>query len=83
MAGTHYQAEDESAALKLEPPLEFSGEEALGRYLDLHEHHQRFINSKFGRQLDYAGYAAALDSFEEIPRRQRLTKPYRYALSCQ
>jgi splicing factor 3A subunit 3 len=64
-------------ALRGELPVEFSGEEALGRYLDLHEHFNRFINSKFGRQLDYSGYLAALDAFEDITRHQRLSKPYR------
>jgi Pre-mRNA-splicing factor SF3A3, of SF3a complex, Prp9 len=61
--------------------VEFSGEEALGRFLDVHEHYNRFINSKFGRQLDYAGYLAALDAFEDVPRHLRASKPYRW-ISC-
>ena len=28
----------------------FSGEEGMGRFLDLHEHYNTFTNSKFGKQ---------------------------------
>ena len=73
------QAEDDSAALKHEPPLEFSGEEALGRYLDLHGHHMAFVNSPFGRQQDYAEYVATLDAFDLIPRRHRTGAAYQCA----
>lgn len=73
-----WQAENDALALRGgELPVEFSGEEALGRFLDVHEHYNRFINSKFGRQLDYAGYLAALDAFEDVPRPLRASKPYR------
>lgn len=74
-----WQAENDEV-LRGELPVEFSGEEALGRYLDLHEHFNAFINSKFGRQLDYSGYLSALDAFEDVPRHQRLSKPYRCVL---
>ena len=32
---------------------EFTGDEGLGRYLDLHEHHQRFVSAHktFGRKV--------------------------------
>ncbi|XP_021841180.2 splicing factor SF3a60 homolog [Spinacia oleracea] len=40
--------------LNLEIP--FSGEEGLGKYLDLHEFYNVFINSKFGYPLDYTDY---------------------------
>ena len=73
------QAEDDSAALKQEPPLEFSGEEALGRYLDLHGHHMAFVNSPFGRQQDYAEYVSKLDAFDEVPRRHRTGAAYQCA----
>ena len=73
-----WQAENDALALRGgELPVDFSGEEALGRFLDVHEHYNRFINSKFGRQLDYAGYLAALDAFEDVPRPLRASKPYR------
>ena len=73
------QAEDDGTALRYEPPLEFSGEEALGRYLDLHGHHMAFVNSPFGRQQDYAEYVATLDAFDQIPRRHRTGAAYQCA----
>ena len=71
------QAENDELALAEEPQLEFRGDEGYGRFLDLHEHHLRFTNSKFGRQMDYLEYVRTLVAFGEIPRHQRLTKAYR------
>ncbi|KAK9864068.1 hypothetical protein WJX84_009391 [Apatococcus fuscideae] len=68
---------DEEVELKEEPHIEFSGEEGMGRYLDLHPFYQRFINSKFGRQTDYAEYVSLAANFAEIPRSQRVSKAYR------
>lgn len=48
------QAENDEPLLKEEPHVDFTGEEALGRYLDLHEHHMTFINSKFGKKVGMA-----------------------------
>ncbi|KAK4384858.1 Splicing factor SF3a60 [Sesamum angolense] len=42
--------------LKEEPVIEFTGEEAFGRYLDLHELYNDYINSKFGKQIEYSAY---------------------------
>jgi hypothetical protein len=44
------QAENDEALLGEAPAPLFSGEEAMGRFLDLHEHHQAYLNSKFGKQ---------------------------------
>ena len=71
------QGLDEEVELKEEPHIEFSGEEGMGRYLDLHPFYQRFINSKFGRQTDYAEYVSLAANFAEIPRSQRVSKAYR------
>lgn len=57
----------------------FSGEEGGGRYLDLHAHFHRFVNAKFGHQLDYTAFVAALPCTEGVPRQQRLGQPYRCA----
>ncbi len=62
--------------------MDFSGEEGLGRYLDLHPFYLRFINSKFGRQTDYAEYVGSVTSFAEVPRSQRLGRAYRYSTFC-
>lgn len=49
----------------------------MGRYLDLHPFYLQFINSKFGRQTDYAEYVGSATAFADIPRSQRLGKAYR------
>ena len=71
------QAPNDEALLKQEPRIEFSGEEGYGRYLDLHEPYQTFINSKFGRQMEYAEYVRTLMAWSEVLRPHRLNKPYR------
>jgi splicing factor 3A subunit 3 len=43
------QAEDSEHLLKEEPRVEFSGDEGLGRYLDLHDSFQRFVNGEQGQ----------------------------------
>jgi hypothetical protein len=73
------QAEPEEEALKEVPEVPFSGEEVGGRYLDLHEHFHRFVNAKFGKQLDYVEYLVSFSDVDEIPRQQRLSKPFRCA----
>ncbi|KAF8066290.1 hypothetical protein HT031_002613 [Scenedesmus sp. PABB004] len=73
--------EDDSHLLAEEPKLDFSGEEALGRYLDLHDLHRAFTNAKFGRQCDYLDYCGSLTDFSEIARHLKLGKPYRQYLS--
>ncbi|MEW5300908.1 MAG: hypothetical protein WDW36_003801 [Sanguina aurantia] len=44
------EAENDDEALKEEPHVEFTGEEGYGRYLDLHQLFQLFVNSKFSGQ---------------------------------
>ena len=44
------QAENDAALLAEAPTVAFSGEEALGRFLDLHELFHAYTNSKFGKQ---------------------------------
>eukprot|EP00879_Flechtneria_rotunda_P009192 GHRR01009625.1.p1 GENE.GHRR01009625.1~~GHRR01009625.1.p1 ORF type:complete len:514 (+),score=175.71 GHRR01009625.1:1274-2815(+) len=70
-------AEDDTALLKEEPQVEFSGEETLGRYLDLHELHHVFTNAKFGRQVDYLEYLGSLADFGSINKPVKLAKRYR------
>eukprot|EP00891_Asterochloris_glomerata_P009690 jgi/Astpho2/9690/Aster-03682 len=71
------EAPNDEALLKQEPRIEFSGEEGYGRYLDLHEPYHTFINSKFGRQMEYAEYVRTLMAWSEVLRPHRLNKPYR------
>lgn len=71
------EAEDDQEALKYEPAVEFSGEEAYGKYLDLHEHYNQFINKKFGDHIEYADYLTILLEFENIPRKVKFEKQYK------
>lgn len=73
------QAVPEEEALKEQVEVPFSGEEVGGRYLDMHAHYHTFVNSKFGRQCDYVEYLGSFANVDEIPRQQRLSKPYRCA----
>ncbi|VFQ90640.1 unnamed protein product [Cuscuta campestris] len=62
-----------------DPDIDFSREEASGRYLDLHELFREYVNSVFGERI---GYSAYIDVFsrphEVIPLNLRLSKEGRY-----
>ncbi|GAB2265087.1 hypothetical protein Dimus_000154 [Dionaea muscipula] len=63
------------------PRLDFSGEEAHGRHLDLHYFYNKFINSKFGEHMEYSAYLDAFSHAEKIPRRLKMTSKYRQYIS--
>ncbi|XP_051142789.1 splicing factor SF3a60 homolog [Andrographis paniculata] len=63
--------------LKEEPIIEFTGEEAFGRYLDLHELYNEYINSKFGQQIEYTAYLDVFSDPGRIPQKLKLTRQYR------
>ncbi|XP_075502283.1 splicing factor SF3a60 homolog [Primulina tabacum] len=63
--------------LKEEPVIEFTGEEAFGRYLDLHELYNDYINSKFGKQIEYSIYLDLFLQPENIPRKLKLTRLFK------
>lgn len=49
-------------------------QEAYGRYLDLHELYNDYINSKFGKQqIEYSAYLDVFSEPQKIPRKLRLT----------
>lgn len=54
----------------------FSGEEAHGRFLDLLECHQRYLNLREVRALDYLQYLGEFDNWGAIPLTTKLTHPY-------
>lgn len=62
--------------LKEEPPIEFSGEEGYGRYLDLHELYGEYINSKFGEPIEYTAYLEVFSKPQLIPRKHKSTRQY-------
>nr|XP_011469280.1 PREDICTED: splicing factor 3A subunit 3-like isoform X2 [Fragaria vesca subsp. vesca] len=69
--------DEHEALLKEEPQVEFSGEEAYGRYLDLHELYNQYINSKFGEPIEYSAYLDVFSQPHKIPRKLKSTRQYR------
>ncbi|CAL5344132.1 unnamed protein product [Camellia sinensis] len=69
--------EEYEELLKEEPRIEFTGEEALGRYLDLHELYNEYINSKFAEPIEYSAYLDVFSQPHKIPRKLKLTRKYR------
>ncbi|KAI0522855.1 hypothetical protein KFK09_005240 [Dendrobium nobile] len=63
--------------LKEEPHIEFSGEEAFGRYLDMHELYNEYINSKFGEPVEYSAFLDTFSQFQKVPRHLKLTRQYK------
>lgn len=59
------------------PDVSFSGEEKNGRYLDLNELHVRYVNSKFGNEVDYVTYLKNVSDFSRIEMSNKLAKSYR------
>lgn len=76
------EGDGNEALLGPEPTLAFSGEEGLGRYLDLHELHRQYVNAKFGKEVDYYTYVSSLADFSGVARAQRLGRPYAAYLSA-
>ncbi|KAL6130247.1 hypothetical protein ACLB2K_068628 [Fragaria x ananassa] len=69
--------EEHEALLKEEPQVEFSGEEAYGRYLDLHELYNQYTNSKFREPIEYSAYLDVFSQPHKIPRKLKSTRQYR------
>ncbi|CAI5491736.1 unnamed protein product, partial [Closterium sp. Naga37s-1] len=68
---------DVDELIKDEPWVQFSGEEAMGKHVDMNEAHQQFCNAKFGRSMDYAAFLDQLPQTHKIPRNFKFTKAYR------
>ncbi|XP_074291696.1 splicing factor SF3a60 homolog isoform X1 [Silene latifolia] len=69
--------EEYEQMFKEDPVLDFSGEEGFGRYLDLHEFYNRYINSKFGERMEYIAYLNVFSQPQLIPRKRKMTRQYR------
>ncbi|KAG2334799.1 hypothetical protein Bca52824_005979 [Brassica carinata] len=67
---------DYEALLKAKPVISFSGEEGAGRYLDLHDMYNHYINSKFGERVEYSAYLDVFSHPEKIPRRLKFSRQY-------
>lgn len=55
-------------------PVEIFFQEALGRYLDLHELYYQYVNSKFGEPLEYSAYLDVFSDTNKIPRKMKMTR---------
>ncbi|KAH9289537.1 hypothetical protein KI387_033654, partial [Taxus chinensis] len=73
--------DDSEELLKEEPRIDFSGEEAFGRYLDMHELYNEYVNSKFGQLIDYSAFLEEFPKTHNIPRNHKLTRQYKEYLS--
>ncbi|KAK2390684.1 splicing factor SF3a60 protein [Trifolium repens] len=51
--------------------------EAFGRYLDMHELYQQYVNSKFGEPIEYSAYLDIFSETDKIPRKMKTTRQYR------
>ncbi|CAG9579737.1 unnamed protein product [Danaus chrysippus] len=57
-------------------PVEFTDEEGYGKYLDLHECYEKYINLKGIEKIDYITYLSIFDHLFDIPR-ERKNSDYR------
>lgn len=69
--------EEYEQMFKEDPVLDFSGEEAFGRYIDLHEFYNRYINSKFGEPMEYTAYLEVFSQPQKIPCKLKMTMQYK------
>lgn len=51
--------------------VDFSDEEGFGKYLDLHESYNLYINLKNQEQVDYLTYLTTFDRLFEIPKERK------------
>jgi len=51
--------------------VEFTDEESYGKYLDLHECYEQYINLKGIEKIDYVGYLSVFDQLFDIPKEKK------------
>lgn len=61
--------------------VEFSDEEGYGKFLDLHECYEKYINLKGIEKVDYITYLGMFDQLYDIPK-ERKSGEYRKYLQC-
>lgn len=68
---------DEMAKFRENPPeemqsmVEFTDEEGYGKYLDIHECYEKYINLKGVEKVDYITYLAIFDQLFDIPKERK------------
>lgn len=58
--------------------VEFTDEEGYGKYLDLHQCYEKFINLKGMEKIDYITYLTTFDQLYEISREKKTPEYVRY-----
>jgi splicing factor 3A subunit 3 len=71
-----YEKELLTDVLESAPEQAFTGEEAEGRYLDMHGLHEQFLNLKGVEHVDYASYLKASADLQAIPKATASTGSY-------
>ncbi|KAJ2080450.1 Pre-mRNA-splicing factor sap61 [Coemansia sp. RSA 988] len=61
----------------------FSGEERLGRYVDLHEQYELYLNIKDAQRLAYLDYLTKFTEFASHPKKSKNSKYAEYLCSLQ
>jgi hypothetical protein len=56
-------------------------QEAYGKFLDMHELYNRFLNSKFGHPIEYSAFLEEFYQTHQIARHHKLTKQYQEYLT--
>ena len=51
----------------------FSGEEYYGRFVDMHEVYEKFVNLPHVSRVDYVTYISSFYSFKDIPMETKKT----------
>nr|CAG4646131.1 EOG090X03G1 [Macrothrix elegans] len=68
-----FEKQRENGADETNNLVDFTDEEGYGKYLDLHEHHVKFINIKGMEKLDYMSFLNVFDRFFDIPKEKKNT----------
>lgn len=55
----------------------FSGEESLGRYLDLHLLYDQFVNLKSIEKVPYTTYLLTFQNLAQVPKSVKRTSEYK------
>lgn len=61
--------------------VDFSDEEGYGKYLDLHECYEKYINIKGIEKLDYITYLMTFDHLFDIPKERKNSEYKKYLLA--
>ncbi|KAJ2707867.1 Pre-mRNA-splicing factor sap61 [Coemansia sp. IMI 203386] len=75
--GQTYVSEDDLQKLE----TMFSGDERLGRYVDLNEQYELYLNLKCADKMSYLEYLQTVDKLEQYPRKLKGQVQYREYLS--